>query len=184
MIIIGAVLAVVLFKNKPAVVPENGSVSKLPVFCTQDAKQCPDGSYVSRQGPNCEFAPCLTRTPIVSQLVNPTSSIKTSPTPTTTPRANTTPHSQTVIITLANGIATPNIVNIKVSDTIKFINNDSALHWPASGVHPTHQICPGFDALDGLNTSDSYSFIFREAKTCPWHDHLQPSLNGKIEVAL
>ena len=29
-----------------------------PVFCTMDAKQCPDGSYVSRQGPNCEFAPC------------------------------------------------------------------------------------------------------------------------------
>lgn len=28
------------------------------VFCTQDAKQCPDGSYVSRSGPKCEFAPC------------------------------------------------------------------------------------------------------------------------------
>lgn len=29
-----------------------------PVFCTQDAMQCPDGSFVGRQGPNCEFAPC------------------------------------------------------------------------------------------------------------------------------
>jgi hypothetical protein len=28
------------------------------VACTMDAKQCPDGSYVSRTGPNCEFAPC------------------------------------------------------------------------------------------------------------------------------
>lgn len=26
--------------------------------CTLEAKLCPDGSYVSRQGPNCEFAPC------------------------------------------------------------------------------------------------------------------------------
>lgn len=26
--------------------------------CTQEAKQCPDGSYVSRTGPNCEFAEC------------------------------------------------------------------------------------------------------------------------------
>lgn len=26
-----------------------------PVFCTMDAKQCPDGSYVGRTGPNCEF---------------------------------------------------------------------------------------------------------------------------------
>lgn len=29
-----------------------------PVFCPQDAMQCPDGSWVGRQGPNCEFAPC------------------------------------------------------------------------------------------------------------------------------
>ncbi len=28
--------------------------------CTLDAKECPDGSYVSRQGPKCEFAPCPT----------------------------------------------------------------------------------------------------------------------------
>lgn len=26
--------------------------------CTQEAKLCPDGSSVSRTGPNCEFAPC------------------------------------------------------------------------------------------------------------------------------
>ncbi len=31
------------------------------VFCTQDAKLCPDGSYVSRTGPNCEFAACPTQ---------------------------------------------------------------------------------------------------------------------------
>ncbi len=28
------------------------------VYCTQDVKLCPDGSYVSRIGPNCEFAAC------------------------------------------------------------------------------------------------------------------------------
>jgi len=26
--------------------------------CTADVKQCPDGSYVGRVGPNCTFAPC------------------------------------------------------------------------------------------------------------------------------
>ncbi len=29
-----------------------------PVFCTQEAKLCPDGSYVGRTGPKCEFAQC------------------------------------------------------------------------------------------------------------------------------
>lgn len=29
-----------------------------PTVCTQDAKLCPDGSYVSRVPPSCAFAPC------------------------------------------------------------------------------------------------------------------------------
>lgn len=29
------------------------------IFCTQEAKLCPDGkTYVGRTGPNCEFAKC------------------------------------------------------------------------------------------------------------------------------
>jgi len=28
------------------------------VVCTLEAKQCPDGSWVGRQGPKCEFTPC------------------------------------------------------------------------------------------------------------------------------
>jgi len=41
------------------------------IFCPEDIKTCPDGSYVIRQQPNCEFAPC------------PTSSKSTCPTPPT-----------------------------------------------------------------------------------------------------
>src|SRR3989344_7950690 len=29
-----------------------------PVACTQEVKLCPDGSYVGREGPDCEFASC------------------------------------------------------------------------------------------------------------------------------
>jgi hypothetical protein len=28
------------------------------IVCTQEVKLCPDGSYVSRTGPNCEFTEC------------------------------------------------------------------------------------------------------------------------------
>lgn len=34
------------------------SPSAKPIACTKEAKLCPDGSYVGRTGPNCEFAPC------------------------------------------------------------------------------------------------------------------------------
>ncbi len=28
------------------------------VMCTQDVKQCPDGSWVSRIAPDCQFSAC------------------------------------------------------------------------------------------------------------------------------
>lgn len=28
------------------------------VICTQEVRLCPDGSFVARTGPKCEFAPC------------------------------------------------------------------------------------------------------------------------------
>lgn len=28
------------------------------VYCTQEAKECPNGTFVGRIGPKCEFAPC------------------------------------------------------------------------------------------------------------------------------
>lgn len=34
------------------------SASDDMVMCTMDAKQCPDGSWVSRVPPKCKFAPC------------------------------------------------------------------------------------------------------------------------------
>lgn len=45
--------------------------------CTQEAKQCPDGSFVGRTGPNCEFSACPTIkvSPVHSQ--NPASGLKT-----------------------------------------------------------------------------------------------------------
>jgi|SRR3989344_852918 len=39
----------------PTPTPVGGGVA-----CTQEAMLCPDGSYVSRHGPNCEFNPCPT----------------------------------------------------------------------------------------------------------------------------
>lgn len=37
-----------------------GNGNEAAVVCTMDAKLCPDGSYVGRVGPNCEFAACPT----------------------------------------------------------------------------------------------------------------------------
>lgn len=60
-IVIGVVAILVIivvgiyFLNK-----KNDLVGSIPdgVICTMDAKLCPDGSYVGRVGPKCEFTTC------------------------------------------------------------------------------------------------------------------------------
>jgi|GEM_PF-5846593 len=46
-----------------------------PVFCTADAKLCPDGSAVGRVGPNCEFAPCAGESESTSPSEPPSSDL-------------------------------------------------------------------------------------------------------------
>jgi hypothetical protein len=54
----------ILQNDNPSGNPATSKTFEVPVqfsgvtACTQEAKLCPDGSYVGRTGPNCEFAPC------------------------------------------------------------------------------------------------------------------------------
>lgn len=70
------------------------------VVCTADAKQCPDGSYVSRTGPNCEFAAC------------PTQSIRV-------------PKTHNVSI---QSFSYGDSIHVQVGDTVVWTNLDSAPH--------------------------------------------------------
>lgn len=81
----------------------------------------------------------------------------------------------------ANGFS-PSGLAVKVGDTVVFKNDDSRNRWPASDVHPTHKVCLGLDAFGPVQTARSYAYTFSEAKECPIHDHLIPSLKGKITV--
>jgi len=53
-VLLGAILFVYMQKNSstPALKEGDG------VMCAMDVKECSDGSFVSRGGPNCEFAAC------------------------------------------------------------------------------------------------------------------------------
>lgn len=60
--IVGGILYIynpdqVEYKNPNEKEPAGGEPVE-PVACTMEAKLCPNGSYVGRSGPNCEFSPC------------------------------------------------------------------------------------------------------------------------------
>lgn len=118
-------------------------------------------------------APAATPTPSPT----PTPQPAPSPTPSPTPPAAGEP----AVEMTAQGFS-PSTLTVSSGTTVRFVNRDSVAHWPASGVHPTHQVCPGFDALRPVEPGASYSFTFSVAKTCPMHDHLNPATRGSISV--
>ena len=73
-------------------------------------------------------------------------------------------------------------LTINKGDTVKFTNNDSQPHWPASNPHPVHTDLAGFDARKGLQQGESYSFAFTQTGTFGFHDHLNPGTQGTITV--
>lgn len=124
----------------------------------------------------------------VSQESEFTASPEASPTPTLPlikPPSSTPKVLKTFDINITKDGVSAKTLTIKTGDTVKFINNDDKPHWPATGSHPSHSICPGFDSLRGLQKGEIYLFTFTVAKECPFHDHLNagdPNLMGKIIV--
>lgn len=53
-VLVGGVAAAFLM-NGGEETASDSATSTATVICTMDAKMCPDGSYVGRTGPNCEF---------------------------------------------------------------------------------------------------------------------------------
>src|SRR3989344_5596916 len=57
---------------------------------------------------------------------------------------------------------------------VRFVNDGQTQPWPASAVHPTHEILPEFDSKQGVATGDDYSYTFTKTGTWNFHDHLNP----------
>lgn len=122
------------------------------------------------------------RTPANAPATPPPAAGTPPPTAGTTPPPASSSAPQTYTVSMNASGFSPVEFTIRVGDTVVFKNDDARSRWPASGVHPTHLLCPGFDALEAVAQGKTYSHTFTEAKTCPMHDHLIPELRGKITV--
>lgn len=76
----------------------------------------------------------------------------------------------------------PATLTVSSGDTVKFENDSSDDFWPASNVHPTHLLYPGFDAKKPVLPGDSYSFTFEKKGKWGYHNHLTPDVQGTIVV--
>jgi plastocyanin len=90
-------------------------------------------------------------------------------------------------------------VNVKIGDTVTFVNNSSHGMWVASNVHPTHTEYDGtdththctngadnnggFDECSPVANGTSYSFTFTKAGTFSFHNHVNASDTGTVVVS-
>jgi plastocyanin len=121
------------------------------------------------------------------------------PAPVDTPAEEEEPASasapMTATITYSDSGFTPATVTIKKGGTVTWVNNSSGTMWVASAQHPTHtgyagtsrqqhcgsaQESSAFDQCRG--EEEDWSFTFSKTGEWAYHDHINASRFGRIEV--
>lgn len=92
------------------------------------------------------------------------------------------PDIQVVAINYDGKAFSPSSVNIKVGDYVIFYNKSSASFWPASADHPTHTQYPELNANKAIEAGGKFQFQFLKLGAWSFHDHLNPSVTGVVNV--
>lgn len=91
-------------------------------------------------------------------------------------------HSQTQIIEMTPDGFSPDPVRVDTNATIIFLNKDKESRWPASNIHPTHELYPEFDPKKAINPGESWAFKPQKTGEWKYHDHIFPHKRGTIKV--
>ena len=79
-----------------------------------------------------------------------------------------------------DGKFVPERLEIVTGDTVTWVNESSYGVWPASNIHPSHEIYPEFDPLGDIPPGESWSFTFTRNGTWRYHNHSYASETGVI----
>ncbi len=76
----------------------------------------------------------------------------------------------------------PDRIEVNVGDMVEFVNESSTDMWVASVPHPAHTKLPTFDQFRLYKKGAIYRFVFEKKGTWEYHDHISPSLGGRVIV--
>ncbi|PIT90975.1 hypothetical protein COU17_02900 [Candidatus Kaiserbacteria bacterium CG10_big_fil_rev_8_21_14_0_10_49_17] len=85
-------------------------------------------------------------------------------------------------ITLTSFGFEPEEIDIAVGDTVVFSSERNTPFWPASNIHPTHEIYPAFDPQKPIDPEEEWAFTFTEPGKWRFHDHITANFTGTITV--
>ncbi len=76
----------------------------------------------------------------------------------------------------------PKRLDIEAGQQALFVNASSKSLWPASSIHPTHQIFPEFDSGAPVGADGVWAFTFDKPGFWRYHNHMAPEHSGLIVV--
>ena len=91
-------------------------------------------------------------------------------------------HSQTQVIEMTPNGFEPQSITVDQNSSVIFINKDDKSRWPASNIHPTHELYPEFDPRKPVGPKESWAFKPKRIGEWKFHDHLFPHIRGVIRV--
>lgn len=76
----------------------------------------------------------------------------------------------------------PKEIKGPVGTMVEFVNESSMDMWVASNLHPEHEELPTFDQFRPYKIGGVYRYVFDKAGTWEYHDHLNPALEGVVNI--
>jgi plastocyanin len=76
----------------------------------------------------------------------------------------------------------PDPVTVALGSEVCWINSDPEARWPASNIHPTHEIYSDFDPKTPVRSGETWCFTFDKPGIWKYHDHLFPEFVGTVNV--
>ncbi|HEX7259907.1 MAG TPA: hypothetical protein VF272_03175 [Candidatus Saccharimonadia bacterium] len=98
-----------------------------------------------------------------------------------TPKAITEPPVKLAIVTITPTGFIPSTLSIATGTKVVWKNADANPHQLQSNPHPTGDSLPGLKSEILLN-AQTYSYAFTKSGSFTYHDYLNPTTNGVIEV--
>lgn len=92
------------------------------------------------------------------------------------------PSKKSAVVVLTEDGYSPEDITISKGTTLTFKTTRNSPYWPASNLHPTHEIYPEFDPQEPIEAAKTWSYRFDKVGTWHFHDHLAPYYTGSITV--
>ena len=86
------------------------------------------------------------------------------------------------VVTYTDSGFSPSPVTVTKGSIVTFVNESGRGMWVASGLHPTHQLLPGFDQLKPVSRDGVYEYTFDSVGTWQYHNHIRESDVGVVAV--